>query len=137
MAGYAITNLKEVEDSAPKFGLSPALEARFPRGELGFEGIGLSYQRLAPNARQPFGHRHREQEEVYVVVGGSGRVNVDGEVHEVREWDAIRVAPGTARAFEADGDGLAFVAFGTSTGGFEDVESLPGWWGGEKTGPSA
>ena len=129
MAGYAITNLKEVDDSAAKFGLSAALEARFPREVLRFVQIGLSHQRRAPNARQPFGHRHREQEEVYVVVDGSGRVNLDGEVHELRVWDAVRVAPGTARCFEAGSDGLAYLAFGTSTGGLADVESLPDWWG--------
>jgi quercetin dioxygenase-like cupin family protein len=127
--GYELVNLRELEDSAPKFGLAPALEARFARQALGLERIGLSLQRLAPNARQPFGHRHREDEEVYVVVAGSGRVNVDGEVREVREWDAIRLAPGTARALEAGPEGLEFLAFGLSTGGVADVESLPGWWG--------
>ncbi len=126
---YAITNLKEVEDSAPRFGLAPALEARFACQALALETIGLSYQRLAPNARQPFGHRHGEQEEVYVVVAGSGRANLDGDVREVREWDAIRVAPGTTRALEAGPDGLEFLAFGLSTGGVADIESLPGWWG--------
>ena len=130
MGRFAMTNLKEVEDSAPRFGFAPALEARFPRGALGLERVGLSYQRLAPNARLPFGHRHREQEEVYVVVAGSGRVNLDGEVRDVREWDAIAVPPGTARCFHAGPDGLAFLAFGTSTGGMADVESLPDWWGG-------
>ena len=130
MTGYAIVNLNEVEDSAPKFGLSPALEARFPKEVLGCERVGLSHQRLAPNERQPFGHRHREQEEVYVVVAGSGRVNLDGEVRELRVWDAVRVAPETARCFEASAEGLAYLAFGTSAGGFADVESLPGWWGG-------
>jgi quercetin dioxygenase-like cupin family protein len=126
--GYELINLREVEDSAPKFGLAPALEARFARDALGAERIGLSLQRLAPKARQPFGHRHREQEEVYVVVAGNGRVNLDGEVRDVREWDAIRVPPGTARAFEAGPDGLEFLAFGLSTGGVADIESLPGWW---------
>jgi gentisate 1,2-dioxygenase len=129
VAGYTLTNLRDVEDSAPRFGLAPALEARFAREALGCERIGLSLQRLAPNARQPFGHRHREDEEVYVVVAGSGRVNLDGEVRDVREWDAIRIAPGTARALEAGPDGLEFLAFGLSTGGVADVESLPGWWG--------
>jgi gentisate 1,2-dioxygenase len=128
VAGYTLTNLRDVEDSAPRFGLAPALEARFAREALGCERIGLSLQRLAPNARQPFGHRHREDEEVYVVVAGSGRVNLDGEVRDVREWDAIRIAPGTARALEAGPDGLEFLAFGLSTGGVADVESLPGWW---------
>jgi quercetin dioxygenase-like cupin family protein len=136
VAGYAITNLREVEDSAPKFGLAPALEARFPREALEPERIGLSLQRLAPNARQPFGHRHGEQEEVYVVVAGSGRVNLDGDIREVRQWDAIRVAPATTRAFEAGPEGLEFIAFGLSSGGIGDVESLPGWWGTEtSSGP--
>jgi hypothetical protein len=129
MPEYSVTNLRDVEDSAPKFGLSPALEARFPREALGFERIGLSLQRLAPNARQPFGHRHGAQEEVYVVVAGSGRMNLDGDVREVRQWDAIRVAPGTTRAFEAGPEGLEFLAFGLATGGVADAESLPGWWG--------
>ncbi len=131
MPGFAITNLREVEDSAPKFGLSPALEARFPRDALGFERIGLSHQQLAPNARQPFGHRHGEQEEVYVVVDGSGRVNLDGEVHDLRAWDAVRVAPGTARCFEAGPDGLELIAFGAPATGANDSEIVPGWWGDE------
>jgi hypothetical protein len=128
VSGYVLVNLREVEDSAPKFGLAPALEAHFARDALACDQIGLSLQRLAPDARQPFGHRHGEQEEVYVVVAGSGRVALDDELREVREWDAIRVAPGTARAFEAGPEGLEFLAFGLSTGGMADVESMPGWW---------
>ena len=34
MSGYTIKNLKDVEDAAPTFGMSPALEARFAREEL-------------------------------------------------------------------------------------------------------
>jgi hypothetical protein len=130
MAGYEIKNLEEIEDSAEKFGLAPALEAHFARDALGCERVGLSLQRLAPNERQPFGHRHETDEEIYVVIDGNGRVNLDGEVEELRQWDAVRIAPGTARALEAGPDGLGFLAFGTSTGGMSDVESLPGWWGG-------
>jgi uncharacterized cupin superfamily protein len=129
MSRYAITNLREVEDSAPKFGLAPALEARFARDVLGCEQTGISLQRLAPNARQPFGHRHHQDEEIYVVLSGNGRVNLDGEIQELRTWDAVRIPPGTSRALEAGPEGLEFLAFGTSTGGVSDVESLPGWWG--------
>ena len=53
MSGYTIANLKEVEDQAPKFGLSPDLEARFARVALDAEMIGITYQRLAPNLRVP------------------------------------------------------------------------------------
>ena len=130
MADYTIKNLKEIEDSAVKFGLAPDLESHFARGALETERLGLSYQRLAPNVRGPFGHRHNEQEEIYVVVGGSGRVKLDDEVCELEQWDAVRVAPETTRAFEAGPDGIELLAFGGGAGGAEDAETLPGWWTG-------
>jgi quercetin dioxygenase-like cupin family protein len=128
VAGYTITNLKEIDDAAVKFGLSPDLESRFARGPLETERLGLSYQRLAPNVRGPFGHKHEEQEEIYVVVGGSGRVKLDDDVHEIAQWDAIRVAPETVRSFEAGPDGIELLAFGGGAGGAQDAETLPGWW---------
>jgi uncharacterized cupin superfamily protein len=130
MTGYAIQNLEEIEDSAVKYGLSPQLETHFARQDLGARTLGLSLQRLAPNTRQPFGHRHEHQEEVYVILGGGGRVSLDDAVVEVRRWDAIRVAPDTTRAFEAGPDGLELLAFGAHTDS-GDVESVEGFWAGE------
>jgi mannose-6-phosphate isomerase-like protein (cupin superfamily) len=129
MTGYAIQNLEEIEDAAVKYGLSPQMESHFARKDLGAETLGLSLQRLAPNVRQPFGHRHEHQEEVYVIVSGSGRVSLGDEVHDVRRWDAVRVAPGTIRAFEAGPDGLELLAFGAHTDS-GDVESVEDFWAG-------
>jgi mannose-6-phosphate isomerase-like protein (cupin superfamily) len=129
VSGYTIRNLKAVENAAAKFGLAPALEARFATDELECERTGLSYQRLAPNARGPFGHRHEEQEEVYVVVGGKGRVNVGGDEVELEQWDAVRVSPEIVRAFEAGPEGLELVVFGASRRGKREAELLQGWWG--------
>jgi mannose-6-phosphate isomerase-like protein (cupin superfamily) len=126
MSGYSIKNLKEVEDSATQFGLSPSLEARFARKALDGENAGLSYQRLAPNFRVPFGHKHGAQEEIYVLVNGSGRVKLDDEVVDVKQWDAIRVEPGTMRAFEAGPDGAELIAFGAGAPG--DADMVQGWW---------
>jgi mannose-6-phosphate isomerase-like protein (cupin superfamily) len=126
VAGYTVANLKEVENSAERFGFAPAVEARFARGPLAAERTGVSYQRLAPNARYPFGHRHPDQEEIYVVVSGAGRVKLEDEVVELRAWDAIRVAPATTRCFEAGPEGMEFLAFGEHTE--EPPEMLPGWW---------
>jgi gentisate 1,2-dioxygenase len=120
MSDYTIRNLREIEDSAPKFGFAPEMEARFAAGELGLSHSGVSLQRLAPDAAQPFGHRHRTQEELYVVLAGSGRAKLGDEVVELRAWDALRVAPETSRAFAAGPDGLEFLAFGAPA-----VESLP------------
>jgi mannose-6-phosphate isomerase-like protein (cupin superfamily) len=126
MGGYAIRNIKELEDSAVQFGLAPNLEARFGRKALDAEKAGFSYQRLAPGFRQPFGHRHEQQEEIYVVISGSGKVKLADEIVDVREWDAIRVAPQTQRGFEAGPDGLEFLVFGAGASG--DAETLEDFW---------
>jgi uncharacterized cupin superfamily protein len=127
MTDYTHANMRtDVEDSAPGFGLAPDLEAHFARKPLGAERIGVSLQKLAPGARQAFGHRHTEDEEVYVVVKGGGRVKVDDEIVELGEWDAIRVAPSTMRCFEAGDDGIEYLAFGTHTE--DDGETVNGWW---------
>jgi mannose-6-phosphate isomerase-like protein (cupin superfamily) len=128
VADYTLTNLKNVEDQAPKFGLSPNLEARFARNDLDLEDSGLSYQRLAPGFRMPFGHTHKEQEELYVILSGGGRLKLDGEIVEVRQWDVVRVPKETMRNFEAGPDGLELLAFGAPNTGPEDAEPTPGWW---------
>ena len=129
MGDYTIKNLRtEIEDSAPKFGLAPDVEARFARGPLESQNLALSYQRLAPNVRTPLGHRHGEQEEVYVVLDGSGRVKLDDDVRDVRQWDAVRVAAETIRCFEAGPDGLTLVVFGAPKTTPNDAELIPGWW---------
>jgi mannose-6-phosphate isomerase-like protein (cupin superfamily) len=111
MSDYTITNLREIDDSAGDH--APNLESRFGRKHLNSEHLGVSFFRYGPNFRSPMGHSHREQEEVYVVVGGSGRVKLDDEIVEVRQWDTIRVAPQTVRAFEGGSDGLEVIAVGS------------------------
>jgi mannose-6-phosphate isomerase-like protein (cupin superfamily) len=131
MAAHTIVNLKEVEDMAPKFGFAPDLEARFATSNLELEKSGISYQKLAPNFRMPFGHTHKEQEEVYVVLSGSGRVKLDDDVVDVRQWDVVRVPADTMRAFEAGQDGIEILAFGAPNTGpapNRDAEMVPGWW---------
>ncbi len=131
MAPYTLKNLKEVENSAPKFGYAPDLEARFASGDLGLTRAGLSYQRLAPNFRGPFGHHHGEEEEIYVVVSGGGRVKLDDEIVELRQWDALRVSPATTRNFEAGPNGLELIAIGAPGPDPADAQVLPGWWSDE------
>src|SRR5207248_8457254 len=106
MSDYTIKNLREVEDSAPGAGLSEMGEARFAMGELDSETIGLAHQVLKPGKRQPFAHRHDQAEEVYVILSGRGRIKLDDEAREVGPLDAVRVAPGVLRSFEASDEGL-------------------------------
>jgi quercetin dioxygenase-like cupin family protein len=123
---YTIKNLRDSEDSAPKFGLSEVGEAHFPREELGAESTGLAYHVLHPGKRQGFGHRHEAAEEVAVVLAGSGRVRLDDEVREIAELDAIRIAPSVKRAFEAGPNGLTLLVFGARHAG--DGEILKDFW---------
>jgi quercetin dioxygenase-like cupin family protein len=110
MSNYAKVNLLELEDSVGD--RVPEIEGRFGRTPLGSRDIGVSHFSYSPGFRSPMGHRHREQEEVYVVVAGSGRVLVDGAVVELRQWDTVRVAPEVVRAFEAGPDGMDVIAVG-------------------------
>jgi uncharacterized cupin superfamily protein len=110
---YVIKNLRDVEDMAPKFGFDQVQEARFAWRDLGAERTGLSFHVVKPGQRQAFAHRHDQAEEIYVVLSGRGRVKLDDDVENVHPLDAIRVAPGVARAFEAGDQGLELLAFGT------------------------
>ncbi len=129
MADYTHLNLKEdVENVSERFGLAPDMEARFGRRPLQLKGGGFSYQKLAPNYRPPAAHRHRTHEEVYVVVAGSGRVKIDDdEIRDLRQWDAVRFAPGTARGFEGGPEGLELLVIGFGEGG--DSELIEDFWG--------
>ena len=129
MSDYTIKNLREVEDMAPRFGMAPDVSARFASGELGLEKTGVSLQRIAAGARMPFGHRHAEQEEVYVVLSGTARVKLDDEVVELAQWDALRVPAQLMRAFEGGPDGCELIAFGAPRDpDSPDVEMEQGWW---------
>jgi mannose-6-phosphate isomerase-like protein (cupin superfamily) len=128
MANYTKVNLKEIEDQAPTGGLSPGLKAHFARVPLGLEKSGISYFRIAPNFRIPFGHKHSEQEEVYLVVDGSARVRVDDDVVDLAPWDAIRVPTGAMRGLEAGPEGAEVIAFGAPNTQNADVDMTPGWW---------
>ena len=111
MSRYATVNLLEVEDSVGD--RAPGIEGRFGRKHLDSRDLGISYFRYPANVRSPRGHSHREQEEAYVVVAGSGRVLLDDEVLELHQWDVVRVAPEVVRAFEAGRDGLEIIAVGS------------------------
>ena len=127
MADYTHMNLKnDVENASERFGLAPDMEARFARRPMELHGGGFSYQKLAPNYRPPAAHRHRTHEEVYVAIAGSGHVKIEDEVRDVHQWDAIRVAPGTARAFEGGPEGLELLVIGFGEGG--DSELLEDFW---------
>lgn len=125
-------NLKEdLRDVGSLFDGAPDLEFRLGGEALGLEQSGLSFQRIPPGYRFPYGHTHKTQEEVFVAVRGSGRMKLDDEIIELREWDAVRVPPGTWRGYEAGPDGLELLVIGAPSLGEnprEDVDGTRDWW---------
>jgi uncharacterized cupin superfamily protein len=121
----------DLEDLGSNFDGAPGLEFRAATEALGLERSGLTYQRVPPDYRFPYGHTHATQEEVYVVVGGGGRMAVDDEVIELRRWDAVRVPPGSWRGYEAGPEGLELLVVGAPNLGDDprgDVEGRRDWW---------
>ena len=126
MSDYTIKNLKELDDVAAGRGVG--LEARMARSALESEQVGVSYFRYDPGTRAPYGHKHQVQEEAYVVVSGSGRLKLEDEIIDVKQWDVIRIAPPVVRAFEAGPDGLEVIAVGGPRPEEGDGELVPDWW---------
>ena len=124
---YTIKNLRDVEDMAASQGFGEVQEARFAHGDLDAEQIGISLQRVKPGRRHAFAHRHKQAEEVYVVISGSGRVKLDDEVKEVGELDAIRVGPSVTRAFAAGDEGLELLAFSPRAAGDAEIVEDFSW----------
>ncbi len=129
---FTIRNIKQdLEDIGSNFDGAPDLEFRLATKALELEHSGLGYQRVPPGYRFPYGHTHKRQEEVYVVLGGTGRMKVDDDIVELREWDAVRIAPGAWRGYGAGPEGLELLVIGApNLGGSprDDVEGRRDWW---------
>ena len=112
--GYGIVNRDELEPAGPG-GM-----VRFVRRALGVQAFGINWFELPPNAE---GREHDEretgQEEVNVIVRGSGVYEIDGESVEVREGTFVRFDPETTRKLVAGPDGLTMLAIGAPRGGYE------------------
>ena len=128
MDPFTIVNLLDLDDvvSARVEGL----QGRFGRAQLDSRDLGVSHWRYAPGLQSTTGHRHGEQEEAYIVVSGSGKALLDGEVHELRQWDVVRCAPPVIRAFAAGPEGMDIIAIGGPKPEGRDGEMIDVVWPG-------
>lgn len=125
MPDWEKKHFDEIEDRSPA---DVDMQWRFARKELGFEQIGVSRFSYEPSVRFPYAHRHREQEEAYVIVAGSGRAKMGDEVVELSQWDVLRVGPSVARQFEAGPDGMEVICVGGPVPAGGDGEPVDGFW---------
>jgi quercetin dioxygenase-like cupin family protein len=112
--GYSVVNVDEIE------GAGPGGAVRFVRRELGVAAFGINWYEIPPNTE---GHEHDEresgQEEVNVIIGGSGVYRVEGEEIPVRTGTFMRFDPETRRVPVAGPDGLMMIAVGAPRGSYE------------------
>lgn len=125
MADWTMKNFGDLRDVSPE---DVQIQWRFAREALGSPELGVSRFTYEPGARMPWGHRHREQEEAYVVVAGTGRAKLDDEVLELSTWDVLRVAPSVIRSFEAGPDGLDIICIGGRKPDGGDTERFESSW---------
>jgi mannose-6-phosphate isomerase-like protein (cupin superfamily) len=129
MANYTALNLEEVENQGERFGVNPAeLQLRMAKDPLNCAHAGISYMRLGPGYRPPWGHRHKTQEEIYVLVNGSARMKIEDEVIDLEPMSAVRIAPETMRGYEAGPDGADFIVIGAPRTGSGDAITEQNWW---------
>jgi mannose-6-phosphate isomerase-like protein (cupin superfamily) len=129
MANYTVVKLDEVENQGVRLGLDANdMELRMARVAIEAENSGLSLLKLGPGFRSPYGHTHNVQEEIYVCIEGSMRMNVDGDLVEMTPLTAVRVSPAGMRAFEGGPEGATLLAIGAPNTGPGDGNNEPGWW---------
>lgn len=128
MTDFTLLNLRtDIEDMAPKFGMGDGIEARFGRKPLRLANSGMSYFKLAPEYKLPFGHSHSEQEEIYLVVSGTARLKLDEEEVELHELDAVRIPEGMMRGMAGGAEGAELIAFGAPNTDNKDIDMQPGF----------
>jgi mannose-6-phosphate isomerase-like protein (cupin superfamily) len=129
MSGYTVQNLKEVENQGVHFGLDPNdMELRMAKDPLECANAGISYLKLGPGYRAPFGHTHKTQEEIYILISGSARVKLNDDVIDMKPFTAVRIAQETMRSYEGGPDGAEIIAIGAPKTGPGDGDTVPGWW---------
>jgi mannose-6-phosphate isomerase-like protein (cupin superfamily) len=129
MAGYSVQNLNEVQNQGENFGLNPdEMQLRMAKDPLECQNAGISLLRLGAGYRAPFGHKHKSQEEIYILVKGDARMKIEDEVVEMQPMTAVRVDPGTMRGYEAGSGGADLIVIGAPRTGPGDGDMEPGWW---------
>lgn len=124
MTDYTIINLRELENMALKYGHGEDMEARFATKPLQLQKSGLGFQKVLPGRIIPFKHKHTEQEEIFIIIEGSGKIILDDKTVELKSWDAVRVPPEVIRTVEAGPDGLEMIIVGAPYTGKNDAELM-------------
>ena len=113
MKNYAITNVKN--------------EARVELKELlNLSGCEVSINTLPAGASVPFVHAHKQNEETYLVLEGSGKLFIDGEEIAIKAGDAFKIHPQGARCISAGSEVIKFICIQAKAGSLEQYTDTDG-----------
>lgn len=88
---------------------------------LHLTGAEVSINRLPAGACVPFVHSHRQNEEIYTVLEGSGKAVIDGEEVTLTAGDWLRIAPAAKRQFfAAENSGIKYVCIQVKADSLEE-----------------
>ena len=87
--------------------------------QMNLTGCEVSYNRLPAGAAIPFVHKHKENEELYLITEGSGEFYLDGELVAVKAGDCLRIDPSCERCTKAGAEGLAYFCIQTKQGSLQ------------------
>lgn len=91
------------------------------RKKLGLTGCEVSFNSFEPGKESGYLHAHKRNEEVYIVISGDGKFQVDGDVFSIEEGSVVRVAPEGSRAFVAGERGLTFLCIQADQGSLKQA----------------
>ncbi|MGH3066429.1 MAG: cupin domain-containing protein [Gaiellaceae bacterium] len=128
MADYTITRLEEVDDVLGDY---PG-EMRMLTSALGAEQVAFTYRRMPQHTggKGSYGHRHKEQEEIYFVASGALQFKLDDEVVDVEAGTVVRVPPETWRSVWNDEpeDAELIIVSKRLENAEGDAEHIPDFW---------
>ncbi len=100
MENFSLKDIGSLAEIGTKFENGKA----FLRDSLGLTSCEISVSAMPAGIKLPFNHKHKQNEEVYIFLKGTGIMTLDGKAVEVKEGSCVKVLPAAVRTMEAKTD---------------------------------
>lgn len=99
-----VGKLSELNDYVLELGPDIKIPGKvFGGSAVGATGGEFSFQMFRPGTETGFLHTHKQHEELYFFLSGTGEFQVDGQVFPVKEGSVVRVSPAGLRSVRNNG----------------------------------
>ena len=116
--GFGIASVENFQNFAGK---------AFVKDILGTTGMEISFGTLGEGEAVPFLQKHKQNEEVYIILRGEGIFSLDGNDYPVKAGDVIRVEPEVSRGNRNTGsEPLTYVCIQAKAGSLEQYTMTDG-----------